>query len=273
MTAGQQGDVIPKNWHRNMAKRDMKWITAALYNHKGDITQDLRLWFHPPEPPRVQQQRGPPDPDPYFYRRLFVWMPRRMWLLKFRCPNCPNPSLTSKGLYNRVREVVDRDSTYYMVAEHLECRHCKKTHISWGQEILSQMDPGHRYQFPAVLTHRGACDIRVIAQMRSRTLGNSSSLIHHSISEMHSEAWLRRVLLYLSECELHKAKNTTGVMRQLGPCTYKEPPPYPGVPTFQWILACYGKDVLSRLEEVKAQVTSTYGSILKMDSTKKVNFI
>lgn len=32
----------------------------------------------------------------------------------------------------------------------------------------------------------------------------------------------------------------------------------------------YVQDILPRIEEIKASVTSTFGSILKMDSTKKV---
>ncbi|CAH3183649.1 unnamed protein product, partial [Porites evermanni] len=35
-------------------------------------------------------------------------------------------------------------------------------------------------------------------------------------------------------------------------------------------LTVYCRDVLSRLEEVKAYITSTFGSVLKIDSTKKV---
>ena len=33
----------------------------------------------------------------------------------------------------------------------------------------------------------------------------------------------------------------------------------------------YGQDILSRLDHIKASITSIFGSILKMDSTKKVN--
>ena len=75
------------------------------------------------------------------------------------------------------------------------------------------MDPGHRLQFPAILTYRGACDIRVVTLLRSRTLGNSTSVLSHSLDELHSETWLKQVLLYLSDCDQHKKRATTGVMR------------------------------------------------------------
>ncbi|XP_064820251.1 uncharacterized protein LOC135538214 [Oncorhynchus masou masou] len=44
----------------------------------------------------------------------------------------------------------------------------------------------------------------------------------------------------------------------------------PPVPSPVLLLTVYSRDVLSRLDEVKARVTSIFGSILKMDSTKKV---
>ena len=51
------------------------------------------------------------------------------------------------------------------------------------------------------------------------------------------------------------------------------PPPIPPmqpVPRPAWFLAVYVRDVVGRLEETKAQITSLFGTILKMDSTKKV---
>ncbi|KAI4799896.1 hypothetical protein KUCAC02_016435 [Chaenocephalus aceratus] len=44
----------------------------------------------------------------------------------------------------------------------------------------------------------------------------------------------------------------------------------PTLPSPIWLLTVYGYDVLTRLDEYKARITSTFRSILKMDSTKKV---
>jgi prophage antirepressor-like protein len=62
---------------------------------------------------------------------------------------------------------------------------------------------------------------------------------------------------------------STGVVRQCTP----PPKPSPDVPQYGWLLVVYCHDILSRLEDVKARVTSVFGSILKMDSTKKVNVV
>ncbi|KAK1902432.1 putative clathrin assembly protein [Dissostichus eleginoides] len=44
----------------------------------------------------------------------------------------------------------------------------------------------------------------------------------------------------------------------------------PPVPKHRWLMQVYAQDVLQRLDEIKATITSQYGRILKMDSTKKV---
>lgn len=45
---------------------------------------------------------------------------------------------------------------------------------------------------------------------------------------------------------------------------------FPKFPTAKWFLAVYVRDVWSRLPALLAALTSTYGRILKIDSTKKV---
>lgn len=50
------------------------------------------------------------------------------------------------------------------------------------------------------------------------------------------------------------------------------PPPPPVVPTYKWILIVYVQDVLIRLGEIKAKITSIFGKVLKLDSTTKVKW-
>ena len=71
--------------------------------------------------------------------------------------------------------------------------------------------------------------------------------------------------------------------------TYKEPLPFPPFPTpksvntvattnhaieclnaCRWFLAAYVRDVWERLPQLLAAATSVYGTVLKIDSTKKV---
>ena len=53
---------------------------------------------------------------------------------------------------------------------------------------------------------------------------------------------------------------------------FDEAPSLPTLPKAGCLLAVYCREVLSRLEDVKAYITSTFGSVLKIDSTKKVKY-
>jgi hypothetical protein len=101
-------------------------------------------------------------------------MPRRMWAFDFQCPVCKLPSsLTSNGLYNRVRSVVELAATYYLADEYLECRNCKGTFISCDSRLLEQLPLDLRSLFPIVLTIKLSFDKWVVTLMRGRTFGNS----------------------------------------------------------------------------------------------------
>ena len=56
-----------------------------------------------------------------------------------------------------------------------------------------------------------------------------------------------------------------------GTTNYEEAAPFPRFPGPKWFLSVYIRDVWSRLPELRAAVTSVFGSILKVDSTKKVH--
>lgn len=99
--------------------------------------------------------------------------------------------------------------------------------------------------------------------LRERSLGNSATQLNKKLCESHSEAWMRRSIQYLGE---YQHFMTSGNIRPQFPPLLE----MPKVPSPVWLLTVYSMDVLSRLDELKARVTSVFGSILKMDSTKKV---
>jgi hypothetical protein len=143
--------------------------------------------------------------------------------------------------------------------------------MGWSPDILSQLDDGHRLMFPAVLTHKSASDRKVTTFLRGRTLGNSSTQLQHALNEQHSEAWMRRCIHYLSDCQQYSRKVQEGVLRYVaGREEFDPPPPLRRMLGARWLVTCYANESLSRLEQVKASITSIYGRVLKMDSTKKV---
>ncbi|KAK5901422.1 hypothetical protein CgunFtcFv8_026296 [Champsocephalus gunnari] len=171
--------------------------------------------------------------------------------------------MTGGGLYKTVRRVLDLDGWYYMRTEYLECSSCTKKCASWSESIRKQLDLDHQLLFPAVLTYRLSCDRKVLAQMKGRTLGSSASRLRSFPVEQHTAEWMRRSIHYLNTC------------RKFLVAGVQMPPPQPPpqmvpVPSCGWLLSTYVLESFTRIEELKAKVTSTFGSILKMDSTKKV---
>jgi hypothetical protein len=76
---------------------------------------------------------------------------------------------------------------------------------------------------------------------------------------------MRNTLIYLSDCQRHKNERA-----RLNLAQYEAPPVFKTPQTQKWFLAAYVRDVWSRLETLKGSATSIYGSILKIDSTKKI---
>jgi hypothetical protein len=119
------------------------------------------------------------------------------------------------------------------------------------------------------MTHKYACDVRVVRLLRQRGLGNSSTQLFCKLEEQHEEAWLIKCAQYLSDCQHFTKACARGIITLSNP---KNPPQRTPVPKPNWLLTSYCQDVLSRVEEVKAQITSIFGRVLKIDSTKKVSF-
>ncbi|XP_015252759.1 PREDICTED: uncharacterized protein LOC107099223 [Cyprinodon variegatus] len=149
-----------------------------------------------------------------------------------------------------------------MATEYLECRQCKKKVAGWSQGIIRQLSPTYSCQFPAVLTYKLSCDLRVVGQLRSGPLGNSAKQLYNNLRELHSDSWMRRSLHYLGVCEQFFS-SVSGA--------FAPPPPMPPVPSPACLLTVYGYDMVMRLEEYKALITSTFGTILKIYSSKEVS--
>lgn len=130
---------LPTGWISTIQDIDLQWIGQHLFAKKGELISQLNCWWYPPPFPGPQLKSAPVVASD-FQRRLFLWMPRKMWAFDFSCPNYrPTTFLTSKGLYNRVRSVIDLKNKYYLAAEYLECRSCKGTFISHDSRLIDQL--------------------------------------------------------------------------------------------------------------------------------------
>lgn len=100
--------------------------------------------------------------------------------------------------------------------------------------------------------------------------GNSPTQLQKQISELHNSVWASKMVQYSQDCKLF---SVAAKSRLLSPSTVEEPPKQLAVPTYQWFIDVYCQEVTGHIDELKAAITSTFGKILKMDSTKKVKII
>ena len=226
----------------------------------------LKQWWDPTGIPGPEVKQCPVVHS-YFHRRLLLWMPKRMWAFDLKCPVCVKISLNSKGVYRKVRTVIDLKGRYYLAAEYYQCPSCEGTFIAYDARILEQIPFSLRVRFPVLLTRKFASDIGVVNLMRSRTPGNSSTSLWNDVREMHSEEWIRRAVVYKSDCERHKNSRKRLALPEV---TYTALSVFHTPPGCKWFLATFIRDVWSRLPALKSRITSVYGSILKIDSTKKI---
>jgi hypothetical protein len=127
---------------------------------------------------------------------------------------------------------------------------------------------GQQLQFPVIVTYKYACDIRVIRMLRQRGSGNSTTQIARKLNEQHGEVWMKNTIHYLTDAKEFVDANASGLITKPN---FDKPPMMTPVPKYQWLLHIYGRDVMTRIDQVKASITSIFGEVLKMDSTKKVN--
>ncbi|XP_016104551.1 uncharacterized protein [Sinocyclocheilus grahami] len=265
---------LPAGWTHTLPEVDQRWISKALFRWTAQGHPELifsrvdKLWWYPPQVPL--KTSNSPSLENYFGHRLLLWMPRKLWQVKLTCPHpdCQKELLTSAGLHQKIRQVVAMGEMYFVASEYLACRRCKRKVISWSHDLVSQLDIGHRVQFPCILTSKLACDFEVVTLMRQRGLGNSSSQIQRKLQERHADVWLQKTVQYLTDC---KGIASAVMSSLILPVTFEPAPSMPSVPKHRWLMQVYAQDVLQRLDEIKATITSQYGRILKMDSTKKVS--
>ncbi|KAF0289207.1 hypothetical protein FJT64_012479 [Amphibalanus amphitrite] len=145
-------------------------------------------------------------------------------------------SLMSKGPYRRVRRVLDASGWYYLAGEYHSCGQCAGTFVSYDHRLLRQLPDGRRGLFPAVLTHKLACDRDVVVSMRGRTLGNSPTACRNRTAELHDETWGALATAYYDDVRRHR--EGAKALRQ-APISYDVLQRPPAVPSAAWFLACH----------------------------------
>lgn len=73
---------------------------------------------------------------------------------------------------------------------------------------------------------------------------------------------------YLEECLKHK-NGIMSIASNSSESNYEQAGKFRDVPSARLFLSCYVRDVWSRLDTLKASITSVFGNVLRIDSTIK----
>ncbi|XP_034035737.1 uncharacterized protein LOC117518641 [Thalassophryne amazonica] len=279
---------------------DLSWIKedterglfGPIQTYKGNtgvlkrrrVMKSDRMWFYPPEP-QGYATGGVPTPHLFFRSRIFVWRPVGVWRCSLKCPRgdkCVGAGqsvhLYKSGYHHRVRHICDVSGWYTMITKVLCCGPCTKAARSgeggtvaqwhaWDAEILSQLSEAHQAMFPAILTSKRGVDRNVVRLLRGRTEGNTMVKVRRQIQENHMEEYLHHKDLYTTL--LKSLMKPGGIVSALGHAC-QPPPPLRELPSAWLLRHAFLLAEASHVQDYRSQILSTFGTVLKMDSTKKV---
>ncbi|CAL8334536.1 unnamed protein product [Boreogadus saida] len=124
----------------------------------------------------------------------------------------------------------------------------------------------HQALFPAILTPRRGVDKQVVRLMRDRTEGNTMVKVWRQVQEGHCEEYLQRKDLYTTLlCQLSRPGS---IMSALGH-QYQKPPTRRELPSPRLLRKAYLIYEAEHIEDYRTQIMSTFGKVLKYDSTRK----
>ncbi|XP_029691386.1 uncharacterized protein [Takifugu rubripes] len=165
-----------------------------------------------------------------------------------------------------------------MLTEVLACNACRKAakaseeraigrFLSWEACILNQLSPAHRAMFPAVLTLRRGVDKQVVRLLRERTGGDTMAKVWRQVQESHCEEYLQRKDLYTTLLTQYTKPGKT--TKRFSP-KFQLPPPQRELPSPKLLRKAFLLAEAENIEDYRAQIMSTFGKVLKYDSTKKI---
>ncbi|XP_055362541.1 uncharacterized protein LOC129603723 [Betta splendens] len=133
--------------------------------------------------------------------------------------------------------------------------------------ILAQLSEAHQAMFPSVLTSKRGVDKNVVRLLRDRTEGNTMIKVWRQIQENHHEEYLHRKDLYTTL--LMTVAEPGGIVSALRH-RFQAPPPPRELPSAPLLRHAFLLAEANNVQDYRNQILSTFGTVLKMDSTKKV---
>lgn len=131
------------------------------------------------------------------------------------------------------------------------------------QAVNNRVRQKCRKHFCVLLTRKYAIHKPVLKQLHGRKKGNTQTALMEILNENHTAKWTDRCFENLTACKRHAAKFNTEMV-------YESPDPFSYLPEEAWFRSAYIEEILRRLKAMEDEMSSTFGSILKLDATIKI---
>ncbi|KAK0139748.1 hypothetical protein N1851_023342 [Merluccius polli] len=260
-------NLSPCCWKPALPVLDQQWISKALFQ-----------WSKTGQPELTSpggQCGGTPATitgayrhsanGAYFGHPLFLWMPRKLWRVRLLCPHEDCGRRTDSADCTREYDSgwCQHDLLHGVRVSVLQGVQAKV--ISWTRNIIRQLDIAIK-SIPRPPDLQAGCDIRSCGRcVRGVWATAAASCKDRWLST--PEVWLQKQLQFLTDCSGFARAVSAGLV---APMAIGDTPKMMEVPKHRWLMQVYSQDVLGRLEEIKASITSLFGRVLKLDSTKKI---
>ncbi|KAG5286515.1 hypothetical protein AALO_G00015660 [Alosa alosa] len=254
-------------WLKEDSERGLFTAVQTFKDIRGQIKRRRvlksdRMWFYPPEPPGYIGG-GIPSLQPFFRSHLFFWRPVGVWRCSISCPR--GDACTEAGSNTHLSK-----SGYHIQAARGGDGGPMGHWLAWDDAILRQLSEAHQAMFPAVLTAKRGVDKNVLNLLRDRTEGNTMAKVWRQVWENHMEEHNRRWDLYTTL--LMALVRPGSIVSALGHGEFRAPPPPRELPC-EWLLRhAFLLAEANNVQDYRSQILSTFGTALKMDSTKKASY-
>ncbi|CAL9685387.1 unnamed protein product [Knipowitschia caucasica] len=258
---------LPTGWKTTLPELDQVWISESLFRWSESSLPELdpmktdHHWHYPPSPSSLSPQNcnGVPKLQQYFGHPLFLWMPHSQLNANLLCPRCKNTKLTYEGLHQELKQVFGYENFYFLASESLSCASCNQSFEAWSNSIISQLHFGVRLAFPCLLSGTLGCDNRVVRFMRAKGLDNLK-WVENVLKKQYEQEWVNKKLQFMNVAQ---SSSRAGVDAAVS----EELPAMLPFPNYDWLLQVYVQDTVSRMDEIKASITSLFGQVLTIDTS------
>ncbi|KAK3567644.1 hypothetical protein QTP86_020423, partial [Hemibagrus guttatus] len=173
----------------------------------------------------------------------------------------------------RVRHICDVSSWYTMLTEVLCCGPCTKAARSgegstvgrWLASITADSICTQINLHILTVTLFTDVDKSVVRLLHDRTEGNTMVNVWRQIQENHFEEYLHHKGLYTTLMSLVEPR---GIVSAMGH-RFQAPPPPRELPSARLLRHAFLLAEANNVEDYRSQILSVFGTVLKMDSTKK----